>query len=55
MSPDGADAVLSPQYGAYALVDLGTLVRIPDRKAGSRTRTDGVVSGFAVSGVSNFG
>ena len=25
VSPDGAHAVLSPQYGAYALVDLGTL------------------------------
>jgi WD40 repeat protein len=25
VSPDGGHAVLSPQYGAYALVDLGTL------------------------------
>jgi hypothetical protein len=25
VSPDGGHAILSPQYGAYALVDLGTL------------------------------
>ena len=38
VSPDGAHAVLSPQYGAYALVDLGTL------SAGSLTERRGLES-----------
>jgi hypothetical protein len=38
VSPDGGHAVLSPQYGAYALVDLGTL------SAGSLTERRGLES-----------
>ena len=38
VSPDGGHAVLSPQYGAYVLVDLGTL------SAGSLTERRGLES-----------